>query len=227
MYIPEPATVPAGALKVLLVGDSGAAAWGPELVEIAEEHHTTRPIALAFTAQVACTIVYADGPSKLTDGKVIDRDDCDPVREKQWRAVRDAFEPDVVVYYLANAGFTEDRWLDGEWVPECDPRYDTYLEGALRDDLDLLTARGATAVVATSPYTGTMLPGTGRVVDCRNATYNRVAAARPGTRVVDLNGFVGAQPGDVEMFEDPVHLSPEGGRRAARWLLPQFAEWWP
>jgi len=227
MYIPKPATVPDGALKVLLVGDSGSAAWGPQLVKEAERHRTSRPIAMAFTAQVSCTIVYADGSSMLVDGKLVEREDCDGVRRKQWRAIRDAFDPDVVVYYLANAGFTESYWLNGEWVPECDPRYDAYLADALSGELDLLGSKGAEAVIATSPYTGTMLVGTGHVVDCRNATYRRVAASRPGTRVADLNGFVSEQPEDVEMFADPVHLSETGGRRAARWLLPQLAAWWP
>jgi hypothetical protein len=28
------------------------------------------------------------------------------------------------------------------------------------------------------------------------------------------------------MFEDPVHLSREGGLRSARWLLPQVEDWY-
>jgi hypothetical protein len=82
-------------------------------------------------------------------------------------------------------------------------------------------------VIATSPYTALGELGSAQVVDCRNATYRRLAASRPGTRILELNRFVASQADTAMMFADSVHLSKAGGRRAARWLLPQLAQWYP
>jgi len=220
-----PAQVPGGQLKLLLVGDSGAAEWGPTLVDIAEGGDG---VAAAFAAQISCSIVYADGPGRQPDGSLIDREPCDADRTDMWSRLVDEYDPDVVVYYLANVGFVEEHRLDGEWVPECDARYGRYLEGALGDEAALLTSRGADLVLATSPYTATMTVGSKDEVDCRNATFRRLAEAHPGTRVVDLNAFIASQIPltDTSMFSDPVHLSKEGSRRASRWLLPQMEEWY-
>ncbi|HEY8546884.1 MAG TPA: acyltransferase family protein, partial [Acidimicrobiales bacterium] len=225
LRIPAPDEIPPGAVKVLLVGDSGAAAWGPELVEVAEEESDGDAVG-AFAAQISCTIVYADGPGRLPDGRVVERDRCHEDRAERWRRVVDEYDPDVVVYYLANVGFMEEHRLNGEWVPECDPRYGRYFEDALAGEADLLTARGAGLVLATSPYTATMVPGGDREVECRNAAYRRFAAAHPGVRVADLHAFVIEEGPRGDMFEDPVHLSEYGGRQAARWLLPQVEEWY-
>jgi hypothetical protein len=225
LRVPAPDDVPPGALKVLLVGDSGAAAWGPELVEVAEDDHGGDDAVIGFAAQITCTIVFADGPGRQPDGRVIDRDPCSEDRTDRWRRVVGEYDPDVVVYYLANVGFTEEHRLGGEWVPECDPRYGAYLEQALVDEAALLTAGGADLVVATSPYTGTMVAGGKEEVDCRNATYRRFTEARPDVHLADLNAFVESQGRGEDMFEDPVHLSREGGLRAARWLMPLVEDW--
>jgi len=225
LRIPAPEDVPAGATKVLLVGDSGAASWGPELVEVAEDERPADETVVGFAAQISCTIVFADGQGRLPDGQVTDHGYCPEDRIERWQRVVAEYDPDVVVYYLANVGFTEERRLDGRWVPECDPRYGDYLVRALGSEADLLTAGGADLVVATSPYTGTMVEGGKEEVDCRNATFRRFAEGRPGVQVADLNAFVESHDRGEGMFEDPVHLSRTGGLQAARWLLPQVDDW--
>ena len=225
LHLPAPRDVPDDAVKLLLVGDSGPTAWGPEMVDVAEEADGTPPVAVAWASQYLCSIVNADGPTLAPDETVIQEKPCHGVRRRMWRQLVDQYDPDVVVYYLANAGFTQDHLVAGQWVPECDPRYDAYLEDALRDEATLLTAGGAEMVYATSPYTATLLPGSHETVDCRNATFLRAAGAVPGARVVDLNGYVAGLPDDSTVFVDSVHFAPSGGRRAARWLLPQVQGW--
>jgi hypothetical protein len=162
----------------------------------------------------------------MPDGTVGDREECPQDRKVLWGDLIDEWDPDVVVYYLANAGFTHPHLVDGQWVPECNPVFDTYLAETIDLDARLLSAGGASFVLATSPYTATLLEGTRQTVDCRNATYVRVAQGRPGTRVIDLNAFVLTQPNE-DMFADSVHFSENGGELAAGWLLPQVLEWCP
>ena len=239
LYIPAADAVPEGAVKVLLVGDSGPAAWGPELVDEAERTSRSRSrsaagdgdadsptISVAWASQYLCSPVNADGPTLTLEGDVIQEEPCHGVRRDLWRSLVRQYEPDIVVYYLANAGFTHPHLVDGQWVPECDPVFDTYLAGTLELDARLLSAGGASFVFTTSPYTATLLEGTQQTVDCRNATYRRVAAERPGSRVIDLNAFVLTQPNE-DMFADSVHFSENGGQLAARWLLLQVLEWCP
>ena len=239
LYIPAEDDVPDGAVKVLLVGDSGPAAWGPELVDEAERMARSRaraaegddeadgpPISVAWASQYLCSPVNADGPTLTPEGDVIQEEPCHGVRRDMWRSLVRQYEPDIVVYYLANAGFTHPHLVDGQWVPECNPVFDTYLTDTIDLDARLLSAGGASFVLATSPYTATLLEGTRETVDCRNATYVRVAQGRPGTRVIDLNAFVLTQPNE-DMFADSVHFSENGGELAARWLLPQVLEWCP
>jgi hypothetical protein len=228
-YYPAARDIPDGAVKVLLVGDSGSAAWGPGLAEVAEsgQDEDDPPLSVAWSTQYLCSIVNADGPTVAPDETVLVDEPCHDLRRAVWRQVIDAYDPDVVVYLLANAGFTLDHLVGDEWVPECHPVFDTYLEDALVDEAALLTGNGADFVFATSPYTATLLPGTREAVDCRNATYDRAAARLPGSRIVDLNGWVLTQPDDGTLFKDSVHFSDGGARRAARWLLPQVQDLYP
>ena len=223
IHVPEADDVPDEAVKLLLVGDSGVAAWGPTLVETAEDVDDGT-VAVAFSAQIQCSVLHTHGLDRQPDGEVIEHPRCDGTREDMWERLVDEYDPDVVVYYLANAGFVGEHRVDGEWLTECQPAYDTYLGDKLAGDADLLTADGAAIVFATSPYTAAMVEGTKAAVDCRNATYHRVAGERPGTPapVIDLNAFIASQIPLTEesMFEDPVHLSEEGAGRASGWLLP-------
>jgi len=245
-YFPPAGDIPDGSVKVLLVGDSGSAAWGPGLVEVAEAGQAAAdeddvadppgvgapqaddpPVSAAWTTQYLCSIVNADGPILAPDGTVVEERPCHGLRQEVWRQVLAAYDPDVVVYHLANAGFTQPHKVGDQEVPECHPVYDTYLEDTLVAEAALLSGAGADFVFATSPYTATLLPGTAATVDCRNATIGRAAARVPGSRVVDLNGWVLSQPDDGTLFKDSVHFSEDGARRAAEWLVPQVQAWYP
>lgn len=218
---PEPADIPAGATRVLLVGDSGPVFLGPEL---AAEADGRDDVAVAMSSQLLCSPVLVGGKVRYPDGRVEDRPVCTDRRHDEWREALDRFSPDVVVYYLANAGGLGRGLLDGEWVTDCDPAFDRYLEQVLTDDIAVLGAGGAIVVLATSPYVYLPTPTADEAVDCRNATYRRVAERAPGARVVDLNGFVVAEQaasGD-RLMRDFVHLDGEGATRVARWLLGEI-----
>ena len=223
--VPRAADIPDGAVKVLMVGDSGAGAVGPVFADVAPDLDTDPPVAAAFETQVQCSIVWADGLSRNLEGDITERGGCDEFRRDSWRNLLDQFEPDVVVYYIANVGFQDDHRLDGEWERECGAAYDSYLEEALLTEAELLTEGGAEMVFLTSPYTGTGREGMKAEVDCRNATIRRAAAAVPGAQVADLNVFVAdtGKATGIDMFKDPVHLSLEGSRLASEWLLRQIA----
>jgi peptidoglycan/LPS O-acetylase OafA/YrhL len=221
-FLHIPAEVPPGTPRLLLVGDSGVEATGPVVVEEGERSG----VAVGFSAQIWCAVIYTDDIAKLPDGHVAHRPPCTSPRRRVWADIIDQFDPDVVVYYLANAGGLDRERLDGQWVWDCDPSYDEYLQAALSDDVEVLAENGATVVVTTSPYVGYPEPTSGHRVDCRNATYQTVVATHPRTRLADLNAFVRHEidTTDIDMFSDPVHLSEEGSRVVARWLFATLPE---
>jgi peptidoglycan/LPS O-acetylase OafA/YrhL len=219
-----PETIPAGARRILLVGDSGPTYLGPALAARAARSGAVA----ASDSQPFCTILEPDGVTRWADGSVDGDGPCHDVRRGAWSDLVERFDPDVVVYYLAAGGGAAEVLMDGRWVRECDPGYDRYLADALRSDADLLGAQGATVALATTPAGPFVLAGQDVVdaLDCRRATFDAVVEARPGTEVVDMAGLVGdasAAP-DASLFRDPVHLSDKGADVVADWLVPTAVE---
>jgi peptidoglycan/LPS O-acetylase OafA/YrhL len=226
LHVPAEDDFPAGTTKVLLVGDSGPMHLGPTLVEAGEDGDSRgAEVAVGFSSQILCSPVYAAPRGRLPDGTVDEREECPQDRLALWGDLIDEWDPDVVVYYLANAGGWEHEDVGGQWVWDCDPAYDLYLHDALSDDVALLGSGGARVALSTSPYTAIPEATTGQRVDCRNATYRSVAADHPGTAVIDMNRFVAdtIATSDVPMFSDPVHLSDQGSELVSDWLLDQVA----
>ena len=214
-----PDEIPVGARRILLVGDSGPTYLGPELAAVAEEAGAVA----ASSSQPFCTVLEPEGTTRWADGSIDgDGTPCHDVRRGAWARLVERFRPDVVVYYIAAGGGAAEVLMDGRWVRECDPDYDRYLVDALRSDADLLGAGGATVAFATTPAGPFTIAGPKVVeaLDCRRATYGTVAAARPGTSVVDMAAVVaGAEAHGEDMFRDPVHLSDAGAELVAAWLV--------
>jgi peptidoglycan/LPS O-acetylase OafA/YrhL len=209
-----PADIPDGAPRLLLVGDSGVYPLGPELRDQAAE----QGVAVATSSEIVCSITTVQGTYRLPDGEVERREPCQERRRELWSDLVDAFDPDVVVYYLANAGGVSDALIDGNWTSDCDPVYDDWFFDAMQQDAALLQRGGAHLVITTSP--DPLISVRERVV-CRNDLYHDVASSLPDAEVVDLDTFVWDQQDDgVDMFADLIHLSPEGTRLATDWLLP-------
>jgi peptidoglycan/LPS O-acetylase OafA/YrhL len=216
-----PEDIPAGATRLLLVGDSGPTYLGPELAVVAERAGAVA----ASNSQPFCNILEPEGTTRWGDGSIEgDGEPCHDTRQRVWSRLVQQFRPDVVVYYMAAGGGSAEVLMDGRWVRECDPDYDRYLAEALRAEADLLGAGGATVVLATTPA-GPFTAGGPHVLaalDCRAATFEAVVAARPGTVVLDMAAVVaaGAERG-TGMFRDPVHLSEAGAEVVAAWLVPE------
>jgi peptidoglycan/LPS O-acetylase OafA/YrhL len=219
-YLLYPAEIPDGAMRVLLVGDSGAHNLGPRLAAAAERFDAV----VASSAPYFCNVVAPEGIQQLPDGTTMDRGDCHSQRLALWSDFVDEFDPDVVVYYLANAGAPGEVLIDGEWSLDCEPTFDRYLTDALRREARLLGRNGALVVLATSPYSRIPDAGANARIDCRNQVYRDVVASQPGTAIADMNAFFEQQtavPYDG-VFMDMVHLSVEGGDVASAWLLPEL-----
>ena len=216
-----PASVPAAATRLLLVGDSGPVFLGPELVQEAAK---TGDFTVAMSTSMFCSPLYSGDEVRFPD-KVVKVRPCSRERRQRWADVVERFEPQVVVYYLANAGGLGEVRIAGEWVMDCDPAFDAYITETLLADVDVLAARGAMVVLATSPYVDVPTDDSDAQVDCRNDTLREIAAQRRGVQVLDLNRFVAdlqRTTGDPTT-RDLVHLNEPTARRVASWMLPEVA----
>ncbi|MBN2622343.1 MAG: acyltransferase [Acidimicrobiales bacterium] len=220
-YTLRPEDIPAGAERILLVGDSGPTYLGPALAAEAE-----RVGAVATTAaRPWCTILQPEGASRAPDGAVTAREPCHEQRREAWSALVEEFDPDVVVYYLAAGGGATEMMLDGDWVTECDRGYGSYLAAALGDDVDVLAAGGAVVALATTPEAPFVMGGQPVLdaLDCRRATFDDVAGRHPRTEVVDLAAVLrdATDEQEASLYRDAAHLSEAGAAVAARWLVPR------
>ncbi|MGH9236003.1 MAG: acyltransferase family protein [Acidimicrobiales bacterium] len=215
-----PETIPQGAERVLLVGDSGPTFLGPVLAERAQAVGAVA----ASDSQPFCTVLAPEGVARWADGQMLVREPCHDERRQAWSELVEDFDPDVVVYYLAAGGGAAELRYRGDWVTECDEEYGTYLRDALADDADVLAAGGATVALATTPQAPFVVtaPEASRAgLACRRTTLEAVAAERPGTAIVDMEAFLlEAEAGrDESMYRDLVHLSDLGAELVADWLL--------
>jgi hypothetical protein len=239
---PEMPTVPlTHRVKVLLVGDSIAGSLAAGLaqyesndnVEIVNEGIPGCSVSMAQQIRVLWYTLPPDSP-------------CDPNNPdgllNQWRKWIDQYNPDVVLY-LAR-GETFDQEHNNAWVDITDPSFDSYVVSRYRAAVQVLGSRGATVVLATSPYyssgdgpSGSPWPedAPGRVV-LDNRAIHTVATSMtsgPGDKpvyVFDLNALV--SPGkmyDVNLGPvnlrcgDGVHFSRPGGVFIGLQLLPDVA----
>jgi peptidoglycan/LPS O-acetylase OafA/YrhL len=214
-----PESVPRRGARILLVGDSGPIFLGPALAAEAERDGATA----AYDSQYGCTPLVPEGKVRSGD-QVLDTPICHDVRRDTWAAIVERFDPDVVVYYLAAITELRQVRMGDQWVGDCDPAYDTYLQETLTEDADVLGARGATVVFTTTPLSAVaaVAPQGDTSLDCRNATYRTVAAHRARTQVLDLRAEVqrAVDAGQRDMWRDPIHLSDYGAARVSQWLVP-------
>jgi peptidoglycan/LPS O-acetylase OafA/YrhL len=220
LLYPEPGAFPPDATRVLLVGDSGVQHLGPAMVARGAEEG----VSVATSAQLLCTSVSPEGTSRSPDGRITRNDPCNDDRIALWTDLVDTYDPDIVIYYLANTGQLGEQRLDGEWVDDCDPPYDAYLRRAIRRDIELLGAGGARVFMTTSPQPAALYELSFERTRCRNETYRQAVDAVPGTQLLDLKTFVqdtiDRPDWHLDFYRDPVHFSDAGARAATEWLLP-------
>jgi peptidoglycan/LPS O-acetylase OafA/YrhL len=217
-FVPE--DVPAGATRLLLVGDSGPIFLGAELED--EAARTGGRYAIGLSSILDCAPALLSTQVRYAGGPIVQREPCPEERRERWDRQARAMDADVVVYYIANAGGLGEQWLRDAWRTDCDPVFDALLEQELGRDVEALAATGATVVLATSPDVAILTPESTDQTACRNETYRRIVAHHPGTLMIDLHGFVGQLelPPDEAVMRDFVHLAEPAADRVAAWMLP-------
>jgi peptidoglycan/LPS O-acetylase OafA/YrhL len=182
---------------------------------------------------LGCGIVTAD-PYRFQGKQYRGNPACDAWPRRWLRQLR-ADRPEEVLL-LVGRWETMDRFYQGRWQHLGDPAFDSYMAGLLGRAITLLGSTGATVVVATEPYNrggeqqdGSLFPED----DPSRVTYwnwlvHAVAAAHPGTRVLDLNrelcpggSFTWTVDG-VQVRSDGVHLTQAGVEWLAPWLVRQL-----
>jgi peptidoglycan/LPS O-acetylase OafA/YrhL len=215
-----------GALRVAVFGDS--IAWTlmrylPPTPGVRFTDHTV----------LGCGIVTG-GPYRYFGAQYPDSPACDAWPRRWLRQLR-ADRPDEVLL-LVGRWETMDHQYQDQWMHVGDAAYDRHLAALLRTAITMLGSAGARVVVATEPYNrrgeqpdGSLYPEDNpqRVTDW-NRLLRAVAAARPGTRVLDLNrklcpgGTFTWTVDGVQVRSDGVHLTPDGVRWLTPWLVRQL-----
>ena len=159
-------------------------------------------------------------------------------RDDRLRAAIAEFDPDVVLLAGGLWDVTARRPPGFErWTHIGEEDYDWYLTGELSHLLDLTASGGARILWASSPYwdpvPGSVIfmgkPPYAEADRARVDRFNQVLASvvdpRPGADVVDLAGWLRAQPGgelDRSLRPDGVHFSELSTGTLAGWLGPQL-----
>jgi hypothetical protein len=182
---------------------------------------------------LGCGIVTG-GPYRYFGSQYPDNRTCD-TWPRRWRWDVRAEHPDEALL-LVGRWETMDHYYQGRWMHVGEPAYDRHLAALLGKAITVLGAGGARVVVATEPYNrrgeqpdGSLYPEDSpvRVTDW-NRLLRAVAAAHPGTRVLDLNrklcpgGTFTWTVAGVQVRSDGVHLTPQGVQWLAPWLVRQL-----
>ena len=181
-------------------------------------------------AVIACGIARGDGRMKLADGTILTENDYCHDWTTHWAGAITEFHPDVALLVIGWPGHTS-RFVDGDWRQPCDPAFDRWYEGELRDALHVLHEQGTRGAMATAPYyrSPKAPEGTDAKTDCLNALYRRVAADT-GTAVIELapyvcpNGNCRIEENGVPVRPDGLHFDGTSGTLVGAWLLDRALE---
>ncbi len=216
---------PKGAPQVMVVGDSGAFAIAEEGL-IPEAEAGRSGLAVADRSSIGCTLMRdIDDPVDDVIGN------CSPA----WPADVAEVDPDVVLVLFGGYVSIVPMPIDGVDAWPCEPAYDQRWRERLEGAVDVLSAEGATVLLATAPTTWSdQVRGEhGAAFDerqaCANEVIEAVAAARPEAGLVDLARWTcppdqgcRTELDGVELRPDGVHFKGEGAVLVARWLAPQL-----
>jgi peptidoglycan/LPS O-acetylase OafA/YrhL len=215
----------AGTTRVLVVGDSGGWFMGDALTRVGAEHD----VEVRNAGTVGCGVATIGGRLKVGEGEYfVDADWCQDWPNR-WTGELQAFQPDVALLVIAWPGLG-DRMIEDEWRAPCDPVYDEYYAGQVRQAIEVLGRTGSSVVVADSPYL--WLPvgsDADRRVDCLNEIYHREVDALGATLLPLLewtcpdgpDGCVDEIDG-VKLRYDGIHFQDEGADIAATWVAPRL-----
>ncbi|MCU1460079.1 MAG: acyltransferase family protein [Acidimicrobiales bacterium] len=215
--------------RLMIAGDSVAMTVGVGMGKVASEFGIDAVLNRGF---LGCGVARGSGRIKLATKQVTQGQECLswPTR---WAADLTTFVPDVTVLLVGGWDTTEIQH-DGVWGHACQPEFDAWYEGQVRNAVAVLGARGAPVVILDAPYLngGILVSGqaeAARRIDCVNAIYRRVATTTPGAALVGLAMHVcPSGPTSCVQRVDGVVLRPDGihydgpaGPLIARWLIPE------
>ena len=237
-----PAATRTKPVKVLLVGDSIAGTLGVGLAQEAQQYDVqianegTPGCSLSMQTQIK-VLFYTVAPDAPCDVGKNPNSLFDT-----WRKWVDAYNPDVVVY-LAR-GETFDQEVGGQWQNIGQAGFDSYLVNRYRQAVSVLGSKGASVVLATTPYydSGTSPAGTPWPEDAParvtadNATMRQVATTTPpgptaagstcSTSTPWSRRTTPSHPRSDQInvrCTDGVHFTQSGGIFVGRRLAPELA----
>ena len=214
---PTAAETPAGAARLLVVGDSVAKSLGPLL-----DSQAGSSFVIAARGVADCSILDSNLPTHSPLGQAHTGGDCD----KNWASDIAELKPDVTLVVLGGGelAFSE---IDGRWQRPCEDGWHDAYTAELSRQLTMMQAGGSRVDLALipDPLGKIATETTPEGVACFNDALRDVAAAVPGTRLVDLRSRVcpdGSCPDKIDgqtVRADGLHFSGAGGRRVADWIL--------
>jgi peptidoglycan/LPS O-acetylase OafA/YrhL len=221
-----PATSRTGPLRVDVFGDS--IAW-----TLMRYLPSTPGLRFTDHTVLGCGIVTG-GPYRYFGQQYPASRTCDEW-PRRWRLQLHADDPNEVLL-LVGRWETMDHEYEGRWTHVGETSYNRFLAGLLNSAISLLGSTGARVVVATEPYNrrgeqpdGSLYPEDEpqRVTDW-NRLLRQVAAAHPGTQVLDLNrqlcpgGTFTWTVDGIQVRSDGVHLTPQGVQWLTPWLVREL-----
>ncbi|MCC6557586.1 MAG: acyltransferase [Polyangiaceae bacterium] len=216
--LPAAGAVPAGTLRVLVLGDSVAIALGERLRAVQEGSGSV----VAERGVGDCSILEGTLPTRSLTNTPHEGGDC----ASRWKSDAAELRPDVTIVILGG-GFFAPVEVGGKWQRPCEPGWGRAYGGELRRELASLRPDGGRVVLLLSPYpVGTWTGAAPKErVDCFNATLREAASGVEGVRVVDLpaelcpGGECRLKSGGAPIRPDGIHFGGPGAEGIARWVL--------
>jgi peptidoglycan/LPS O-acetylase OafA/YrhL/lysophospholipase L1-like esterase len=211
-------------VRVLVVGDSVAFTMAQGLGRQGEAAN----LSVWNQGKIGCGVLRSD--EVLVDGRWTKPSAACSDWPARWQSYIDVFQPDVAVV-LAGAWDLYDRKAGGRLLPFGTPEANAFAVDEFEKAVDVLSSRGATVVLLTTPDFEQPQLGVASEaprfdldrIHRLNGLYEEVANRRgDSVRVVDLNGFVEASEDEArdDFFSDGVHFTTEGADFVATWLAP-------
>jgi len=208
----------------LMVGDS----VGDSLAAALTQHPDVVGVDVRSLARPSCGVWTEVTRIRWPDGTVgPDGEKCQELIAS-WPVEAKAFHADLAVVVIGFPGGL-DREIAGAWEPFCGPRARGLLQQHLGAAVDALHAAVAQVVITTASPRGAGPRRGERVddVDCVNATYREVAAARPWLHVVDLDAHICPSASCLDSIDghplrpDGLHYAGPSAAIVGTWVLEQ------
>jgi peptidoglycan/LPS O-acetylase OafA/YrhL len=181
-------------------------------------------------ATKGCSVVASGRPAKDFAGRPFTPPRCQASALRDLSGVR----PDAV-FLLVGARPNDAVEVHGRFVRACDPRFDVAYRASTTALVRRLAATGAPVVLGTVLHTSARaipVEGAESRVACVNRLVREVAAAVPGTQVIDTNRLLcpaghhcKEEIGGSPVRSDGVHFDAgPGGDRVADWIVARVLQ---